>query len=54
MEIVVFLAMMIVPFISIAALAISLVAKNRADNLKEFVIRKSKPRQAEELEMMEL
>ena len=39
MEIVVFLAMMLVPFVSIAALIIALLAKKQVSNLKALTIR---------------
>lgn len=39
MEIVVFLAMMIVPFISIAALIVALLVKKRTDSLKTLVVK---------------
>lgn len=39
MEVVVFIAMMIVPFISIAALVIAMLAKKQSQNVKDYLLR---------------
>lgn len=50
MEVVVFLAMMIVPFISIAALVIAMLAKQQSKNVKEYLLRSMRAKNASGLE----
>lgn len=50
MEVVVFLSMMIVPFISIASLVVSVLAKKRSDALKDIVLNSMQAREKREAE----
>lgn len=50
MEVVVFLAMMIVPFISIAALIVAMMAKKQSKNVKDYLLRSVRSKGATNIE----